>query len=209
MRERLDRPFVVGVAGGSGSGKTTVARGLAEALSSQQVALIEQDCYYRDLHELSYEERSAVNFDHPDSLELDLLRVHLDTLRAGKAIDKPRYDFEQHVRTAETDRVEPRPVLLVEGILVLADAGLRERMDLKLYVDTDADIRVMRRVRRDLEQRGRTFAQIRQQYYESVRPMHLAFVEPSKKHADMIIPEGGRNRVALGVILGAIREMLR
>jgi uridine kinase len=209
MDTRPDKPFVVGVAGGSGSGKTTVARALADALSSAQVALIEQDCYYRDLSQLSYAERCEVNFDHPDALELELLRSHLDALRAGRAIDKPRYDFERHVRVEASDRVEPRPVVLVEGILVLADAGLRERMDLKLYVDTDPDIRVMRRVRRDLEKRGRTFAQIRQQYYESVRPMHLAFVEPSKKHADVIIPEGGRNRVALGVILGAIREMLR
>jgi uridine kinase len=203
------RPFVVGIAGGSGSGKTTIAQKLATTLGDEHVVLIEQDCYYRDLSRLSFEERTRVNFDHPESLELELLVEHLDALRALTAIDKPRYDFENHLRSLESDRIEPRPIVVVEGILVLADDRLRERMDLKLFVDTDADIRVMRRIRRDLEQRGRSFAQVRSQYYQSVRPMHLAFVEPSKRHADIIIPEGGQNRVALDVILGRIRELLR
>ena len=202
------RPFVVGIAGGSGSGKTTIARTLAETLG-ESAALIEQDCYYRDLASLPPEERAKVNFDHPDSLELSLLAEHIDALCTGEHIDKPRYDFANHLRLAECDKVPPRPVILVEGILVLVDAALRERMGLKLFVDTAPDIRLIRRIRRDLEQRGRSFAQIRQQYYETVRPMHLAFVEPSKQYADVIIPEGGRNRVALDLLLGRIREFIR
>jgi uridine kinase len=201
--------FVVGVAGGSGSGKTTVARALSDALSSDHVALIEQDCYYHDQSHLRPEERALVNFDHPDALDMELLAMHIDSLRAGHPIDKPQYDFERHVRAPVTDRVDPRPVLLVEGILALADPRLRQRMHLKIYVDTDPDIRVFRRIRRDLEHRGRSFAQVRKQYYETVRPMHIAFVEPSKRHADVIIPEGGQNRMALDMILGGIREHLR
>jgi uridine kinase len=201
--------FVVGVAGGSGSGKTTVARALAQALSADSVAVIEQDCYYRDQSHKTKEERAAVNFDHPDSLDLELLASHIDSLRAGHTIEKPRYDFERHVREPVTDFVEPRPIILVEGILVLADERLRKRIHLKLFVDTDPDIRVLRRIRRDIEHRGRTFEQVRHQYYDTVRPMHIAFVEPSKRHADMIIPEGGQNRVALDMILGGIRERLR
>jgi uridine kinase len=203
------KPFVIGIAGGSGSGKTTVARALHDELEPHEATLIEQDCYYRDLAHLPHEERARVNFDHPDSLELGLLATQLDALVAGRSIQKPRYDFEAHVRAAESDRVDPRPIILVEGILVLADEGLRARMHLKLFVDTDPDIRVMRRIRRDLEQRGRTFAQVRRQYYDTVRPMHLAFVEPSKRHADLIIPEGGENRPALELLLGAIRSRIR
>ena len=201
--------FIVGIAGGTGSGKTTIARSLNDALARHEVALIEQDCYYRDLSHLSYDERTEVNFDHPDALELELLATHLDALVRGEPIDKPRYDFAKHVRMAETDRVDPTPIIIVEGILVLVDAKLRQRFDLKVFVDTDADIRLMRRIRRDLEQRGRTFAQVRKQYYESVRPMHLAFVEPSKRHADVVVPEGGRNTVALDVLLSRIREVIR
>ena len=209
MIDEDQRPLVVGIAGGTGSGKTTVARSIQNSLSPNDVVLIEQDCYYRDLSHLSFAERTMVNFDHPDALELGLLIEHIDALCEGRAIDKPRYDFERHVRMPENDRITPRPVLLIEGILVLADQGLRDLMDVKIYVDTDPDIRLMRRIRRDLEQRGRTFEQIRRQYYLTVRPMHLAFVEPSKRMADMIIPEGGQNRVALDVILGRIREFLR
>src|SRR5687768_3547282 len=142
------RPFVIGIAGGSGSGKTTIARSLRDELEAHEAVLIEQDCYYRSQSHLSFEERAAVNFDHPDALELELLAAHLDALVRGEPVDKPRYDFERHVRAAETDRIEPRPVIIVEGILVLADAGLRRRMDLKLFVDTDPDIRLMRRIRR-------------------------------------------------------------
>ena len=203
------RPYVIGIAGGTGSGKTTVARGLVDALADDEAVLIEQDCYYRDLSHMTYEQRCETNFDHPSAIDLAELGQHINLLVEGVAIHKPRYDFAKHVRFAETDRVEPRPIVIVEGILVLVDDNLRERFDLKVFVDTDADIRIIRRIRRDLEQRGRTFAQIRKQYYESVRPMHIAFVEPSKRYADVIIPEGGQNRVALDLILSRVREIIR
>lgn len=202
-------PFVIGIAGGSGSGKTTIARALADSHGPSQVVLIEQDCYYRDQSSLPFEERVLVNYDHPDALELPLLRHHVDELVAGRPIAKPRYDFERHVRQPECDPVAPRPIIIIEGILVLADGPLRERMSLKVFVDTDPDIRLIRRIRRDLEDRGRSFEQVRRQYYDTVRPMHLAFVEPSKRHADVIIPEGGQNRVALELIRGRTREVLR
>ncbi|HEY1694214.1 MAG TPA: uridine kinase [Polyangiaceae bacterium] len=201
----MPRPFVLGIAGGSGSGKTTIARSVLEALPGGVGVLIEQDHYYRAQPHRPLEERERVNYDHPDALELELLVAHLDTLRSGHPITRPTYDFSVHDRAAEGLRVEPAAIVIVEGILVLADERLRARFDAKVYVDTDADIRLMRRVRRDLEQRGRTFAQIRKQYYETVRPMHLAFVEPSKRFADVIVPEGGQNRVALELLLGLVR----
>ena len=202
-------PFIIGISGGSGSGKTTIARALVEALSSDEVALIEQDCYYRDLAHLPHAERAAVNFDHPDAIEVELVAAHLDALSRGETVAKPSYDFARHVRAAETEAITPKPILVVEGILVLAIPSLRDRMHMKVFVDTDADIRVIRRIRRDLESRGRTFAQVRKQYYATVRPMHLAFVEPSKRHADIIIPEGGENVVALDLLVSHVRERLR
>jgi uridine kinase len=198
-------PFVLGIAGGSGSGKTTIARSVLEALPRGVSVLIEQDHYYRAQPHRALEDRERVNYDHPDALELDLLCAHLDALRTGQAITRPTYDFSVHDRAPDGVRVEPAAVVIVEGILVLADERLRARFDAKVYVDTDPDIRLMRRVRRDLEQRGRSFAQIRKQYYESVRPMHLAFVEPSKRFADVVVPEGGQNRVALELLLGLVR----
>lgn len=201
--------LLVGVAGGSGSGKTTIARAIVASLPVEDVGLVEHDAYYRDLSGLTHEERARINFDHPDSLDNELFVQHLDALRAGRAIDKPRYDFARHAREERTDRVAPTAVIVVEGILVLALEAVRARLDVKLYVDTDSDIRLMRRVRRDIEQRGRTFAQIRQQYYETVRPMHLAFVEPSKRFADIIIPEGGENLVAREMILALTQKFLR
>lgn len=201
--------LLVGVAGGSGSGKSTIARSIVEALPSQHVASIEHDAYYRDLSHLSHEERARINFDHPDSLDNELFIAHLDALKAGRGVDKPRYDFARHVRGEQTDRLEPTPIIVVEGILVLALEPIRSRLDVKLYVDTDADIRLMRRIRRDLEHRGRTFAQVRAQYYETVRPMHMAFVEPSKRFADVIIPEGGHNRVAREMILAHLQKFVR
>jgi uridine kinase len=199
------RPFVLGIAGGSGSGKSTISRAVLEALPPGIGVLIEQDHYYRAQPHRPLEERERINYDHPDALELDLLCAHLDALRAGEAIDRPTYDFAVHDRAPEGQRIEPASVVIVEGILVLADERVRARFDAKVYVDTDPDIRLMRRVRRDLEHRGRTFAQIRKQYYETVRPMHLAFVEPSKRFADVIVPEGGHNRVALELLLGLVR----
>jgi len=198
-------PFFLGIAGGSGSGKTTISRAVLEALPPGVGVLLEQDHYYRAQTHRPLEERQRANYDHPDALEMELMCEHLDTLRAGRAVTRPTYDFAVHDRAAEGVRVEPAPVVIVEGILVLADERLRTRLDAKVYVDTDADIRLMRRVRRDLEQRGRTFAQIRKQYYDTVRPMHLAFVEPSKRFADVIVPEGGQNRVALELLLGLVR----
>jgi uridine kinase len=198
-------PFVLGIAGGSGSGKTTISRAILDALPAGTGILLEQDHYYRAQGHLPFEERERVNYDHPDALETDLLIAHLDALRAGQAIVRPTYDFATHDRAAQGMRFEPAPVVVVEGILVLADERVRARFDAKVYVDTDADIRLMRRIRRDLEHRGRTFAQVRKQYYETVRPMHMAFVEPSKRFADIIIPEGGQNRVALELLLGSVR----
>lgn len=199
-------PLVLGIAGGSGSGKSTVAKAVLEALAPGQGILLQQDHYYRSQSHLPEHERATVNYDHPDALELDLLMAHVDALRSGEPIERPTYDFATHDRLKEGLRLEPAPVIVVEGILVLADERLRSRFEVKLYVDTDSDIRLMRRIRRDLEHRGRTFAQVRQQYYESVRPMHMAFVEPSKRFADIIIPEGGQNRVALDFLFSFVRQ---
>lgn len=199
--------IVLGIAGGSGSGKSTIARKVIAGTEGRGV-LLEQDHYYRAQGHVPPEERALVNYDHPDAIEVDLLCAHIEALRSGRSIERPSYDFARHDRLPEGVRVEPAPVVVVEGILVLADERLRARLDVKLYVDTDADIRLMRRVRRDLEQRGRTFAQIRRQYYETVRPMHLAFVEPSKRFADVVIPEGGENAVALELILSHLRARL-
>ena len=201
-------PFFLGIAGGSGSGKSTIARGILEALPAGAGVLLEQDHYYRAQTHLSLHERELVNYDHPDSLEFDLLLAHLDGLAAGQSIVRPTYDFAHHDRDTTGKPVLPARVIIVEGILVLTDPRLRTRFDVKLFVDTDADIRLMRRIRRDLEHRGRTFAQIRKQYYETVRPMHMAFVEPSKRFADLIIPEGGQNLVALDMILSHLRSRM-
>jgi len=199
------RPFVLGIAGGSGSGKSTIARAVLDALPKGTGVMLEQDHYYRSQSHLPENERDRVNYDHPDALELDLMTSHLDALRSGACIVRPTYDFAVHDRAPKGVQVEPAPVVIVEGILVLADERLRARFDVKIFVDTDADIRLMRRIRRDLEHRGRTFAQVRKQYYETVRPMHLAFVEPSKRFADVIVPEGGENRVALELILSYVK----
>ncbi len=198
------RPLLIGIAGGTGSGKSTIAHNLAEGLPAGTAQIVDHDAYYRDLAQLPFEERVKVNFDHPDALETELLVKHLDLLRDGKAIDVPLYDFATHTRKRETRRVEPSPVIVVEGILVFVEEALRQRLDVKIFVDTDADIRVFRRIRRDLEQRGRSFQSIRDQYYKSVRPMHLQFVEPSKRWADLIVPEGGNNRVALDLLVGKL-----
>lgn len=199
---------VLGIAGGTGSGKTTIADRIASALGDA-VARLDHDSYYKAQPDSSLEERQQTNYDHPSALDNALLLEHIDALRAGRPIDKPRYDFCQHQRMLETDRVEPRPVILVEGILTLAIPELLKAFDVKIFVDTAADIRLMRRIRRDLELRGRSFADIRHQYYATVRPMHMAFIEPSKQHADIIIPEGGKNMIAVDMVVGHLREVLR
>ncbi len=199
-----ERPLVIGIAGGTGSGKTTVAEKLAAAMPAHRVAVIDHDAYYRDLSGVDPHQRESTNYDHPSALESTLLAEHLRLLRGGHTVELPIYDFVTHTRRAETRRVAPAPLIIVEGILVFVEAAVREQMDIKIFVDTDADIRLIRRIRRDLEQRGRTFQSVRDQYYATVRPMHLEYVEPSKRWADLIIPEGGDNRVALDVLLGRL-----
>jgi len=200
--------IVIGVAGGTGSGKTTVARNIGAALPQGSCVVLEHDAYYKDLASVPMEERLKVNYDHPDSLENDLLLEHLDLLKAGHPFEQPVYDFASHTRAAETQHVDPTPIVIVEGILVFVDPRLRDRFDIKLFVDTDPDLRVVRRIRRDMEKRGRTFEQVRAQYYATVRPMHIEFVEPSKRWADLVIPEGGENRVALDLVIGKLLNAL-
>jgi uridine kinase len=201
-------PVVIGVAGGTGSGKTTVAREILRRAGTEQISLIQHDAYYRDLGDLPPAQRAMQNFDHPDALDNRLLIAHLRELKAGRTIDMPVYDFTTHTRTAQVQRVEPRRVILVEGILIFADAALRRTMDVKIYVDTDADIRFIRRLERDIAERGRTMKSVIHQYLATVRPMHQEFVEPSKRHADVIIPEGGLNEVAMEMIAARIKALL-
>jgi uridine kinase len=202
------KPIVIGVAGGTGSGKTTVAHRILDRVGAENITYIPHDAYYKDLSHLSHEERSQVNFDHPDSLETELLVAHLKRLRRGEAVDIPVYDFKTHTRTSETEHIVPAPIIIVEGILIFAEAELRALFDVKLYIDTDADIRLIRRLQRDVEERGRTFASVIEQYLRTVRPMHMEFVEPSKRHADVIIPEGGFNEVAIEMVAARIRGLL-
>ena len=204
----MDLPVVIGIAGGSGSGKTTVLRRIIREFGADPIAVLDHDAYYHDLSHLSPEERAQFNFDHPDALETDLMRTHLDRLIEGKAVEKPVYDFTTHTRSDDTETVEPRPVIIIEGILVLAESLLEERMDIKIYVDAADDIRLMRRIRRDIQERGRSIEGILRQYERTVRPMHLEFVEPSKRAADIIIPRGGHNRVAIQMVMSRIRDLL-
>ncbi len=206
--EQRRRPVVLGVAGGSGSGKTTVVRRLIDALGGDQdVAVLHHDSYYRDASHLPPEERREINYDHPDSLETELLIAHLETLLASSAVQVPVYDFANHVRTDRTAPVEPRPVIILDGILILWDRRLRELMDVKLFVDADADVRLGRRLRRDMEERGRSPDSVLAQYMKTVRPMHLEFVEPSKRYADVIIPRGGHNRVGVDMVVATVRSL--
>ena len=201
-------PIIIGVAGGSGSGKTTVSHAILDRVGRERIAYIQHDSYYRDLSHLSYEERTRVNYDHPDSLENDLLIAHLDTLCTGKSVEVPIYDFTVHNRHSETQHVPPHPVVVVEGILIFADKALRERMDVKIYVDADADLRFIRRLDRDVKERGRSVTSVIEQYMQTVRPMHLEFVEPSKRYADVIIPRGGMNAVAIDMVVARVENLL-
>mgnify|MGYP001192683331 FL=1 len=206
---RPDRILALGVAGGTGSGKTTVARAILEAVRPGRLAFLAQDSYYRDVAWANEAELLAHNFDHPDALDTPLLVAHLRELKAGRAVEVPVYDFVHHRRTGETVRVEPRPVVLVEGILLLAEPAIRSLLELKIFVDTDADVRLVRRLRRDMAERGRSVGDVLRQYEATVRPMHLEFVEPSKRWADVIVPEGGENRVAMEMVAARLKELLR
>jgi uridine kinase len=198
------RPLVVGVAGGTGAGKTTVVRAISEAVGSERVAELPEDAYYREYSHLDDVERAKINWDHPDAIEVDLLLDHVRRLIQGETIQRPVYDFAAYARAARTVPVEARPVLIVEGILIFVDERLRSLFDVKVFVDTDADLRFIRRLLRDVEQRGRTVESVVQQYLATVRPMHIAFVEPAKRYADIIVPEGGENHVAIELLRSAI-----
>lgn len=202
------RPIIIGVAGGTGSGKTTVAFAILEKVGWNRIALIQHDSYYYDASNLPFEERARLNFDHPDALETPLLVEHLKILRSGRPVQIPTYDFRTHTRPAETRLVNPEPVILVEGILIFAEPALRELFDVKIFVDADADIRFMRRLERDLKDRGRSLDSVIDQYMTTVRPMHLEFVEPSKRYAHVIIPEGGHNTVALDMVAARVQMLL-
>jgi uridine kinase len=201
------RPLIIGVAGGSGSGKTTVVRRIVESIGDTRVTVLEHDRYYRDRSELRFEERAALNYDHPDSLETDLLVQHLLELREGRGVEVPLYDFSRYARKPALESVSPRRAIIVEGILIFADPALRKLMDVKVFVDTDDDTRFIRRLQRDTAERGRTMQSVIDQYLGTVKPMHLEFVEPSKRHADVIIPQGGHNVVAIDMLLTLIRSL--
>jgi uridine kinase len=200
--------LVIGVAGGSGSGKTTVVRRIVEALGPDRVSILDHDRYYRDRLDLRLEDRTALNYDHPDSLETELMVRHVAELKAGRAVEAPCYDFARYVRRAATETVPPRNAIIVEGILIFADAALRAQMDIKVFVDTDDDTRFIRRLQRDVAERGRTMDSVIEQYLATVKPMHLEFVQPSKRYADVIIPQGGNNRVAVDLLLTLIRSLV-
>jgi uridine kinase len=200
--------FVIGVAGGSGSGKTTVVRRIVDSLGLDQVTLLQHDRYYRDRNDLRLEERAALNYDHPNSLETDLLVQHVRDLKGGREVEVPQYDFTRHARLSETETFQPRRALIVEGILIFADAALRDLMDIKVFVDTDSDTRFIRRLQRDVAERGRTMESVIDQYQTTVKPMHLEFVEPSKRYADVIVPLGGHNTVAIELLLTMLRSVV-
>lgn len=200
--------LVVGIAGGTASGKTTVARKLHEALESSGIAFIDQDSYYRDLSHLTREERREVNFDHPDAFDTELLAAHLRSLRAGQPIEKPVYDYVESTRTRRTTVVQPAELILIEGILVLHMEALRKELDVRIFVETEDDVRIIRRLTRDIKERGRDFDHVVSQYFRHVRPMHMAFIEPSKRWADIVVPHGGNNEIAIDMLVGALKSRL-
>jgi len=204
----LSFPLVIGIAGGSGSGKTTVAQAILQRVGPTRISFLQHDAYYKDLSGLPPTQRAEINFDHPNSLESDLLIQHIQQLKNGQPVDVPIYDFSTHSRTTRSYTVQPRGVILVEGILIFTEAALRNIFDVKIFVDTDADLRFIRRLERDISERGRTTASVIKQYLSTVRPMHLEFVEPSKRYADIIIPEGGFNNAALDMVVARIETML-
>lgn len=202
-------PIILGVGGGSGSGKTTVVNKIVEAIGRENILLLEHDSYYRDLSHIPFEERKKQNFDHPSSLETELLIRHLDALKNGYKIDIPVYDFVNHIRSEKTISASPKNIILLDGILIFSEINLRKKMDIKLFVDTDDDVRLLRRLKRDINERGRDFDGVLDQYERYVRPMHLEFVEPSKRYADIIIPLGGENIIALEMVIALINDKLK
>ena len=202
------KPLIIGIAGGTGSGKTTVARKIAEALPESSVAFLDMDGYYRNFAHLPMDERRRVNWDHPEAFDLDLFASHLDALSRGEPIEKPVYDFATHLRSSRTERITPADVIVVDGILLFADERIRARCDVKVFVDADADIRLVRRIQRDMSERNRPLEEILEQYLTTVRPMHEQFVEPGKRYADIILPRGGQNAVAIEMILTTIQRRL-
>lgn len=200
--------FVIGICGGTGSGKTTITNRLSRELADSGVLVLQQDHYYKDLSHLPLDERSQRNFDHPNALDTELFIEHVRQLKDGKSIERPVYDFTQHRRVQETARLQSQPAILVEGILIFENEALRNLMDIKIFVDTDADLRFIRRLVRDMRDRGRTLESVVEQYQKTVRPMHLEFVEPSKRYADVIIPEGGHNEVGIDLVLQKVRSLI-
>ena len=205
----MKKPILIGITGGTGSGKSTIADALYSNFSNECITMIQQDMYYKDQSNLSMEERVKTNYDHPMAFDNDLLVEHLQKLIKGEAIEKPRYDFTIHNRAKDTTTVEPREIIIVEGILILEDERIRDLLDIKVYVDTDADIRILRRLVRDIDERGRTVESVIDQYLKMVRPMHMEFTEPTKRYADIIIPEGGHNYVAIDILMAKIRDILK
>lgn len=204
----MKKPIIIGITGGTGSGKSTVAKEIYKSIPAERIAVIEQDSYYRDQSHLSFEERTKTNYDHPNAFDTELLLKHLKMLMNGEAIDKPLYDFEIHTRKKETVRVEPRDIIILEGIMVLVEPEIRDLLDIKLFVDTDADVRIVRRIQRDITERGRTIDSVIDQYINVVRPMHMQFIEPTKRYADIIIPEGGFNKVAIDIMIAKVRDIV-
>lgn len=204
----MKKPILIGITGGTGSGKSTVSKEIFKFINEKNIAVIEQDSYYKDQSHLSFEERVKTNYDHPLAFDNDLLIQHLKELLAGKAIRKPIYDFEKHTRKSETEIIQPRDIIILEGILILSEKEIRDLLDIKIFVDTDADVRVIRRILRDIKERGRTLDSVILQYMDTVRPAHLQFVEHTKRYADIIIPEGGYNKVAIDLIVSKINSIL-
>lgn len=204
----MKRPLLIGITGGTGSGKSTVTREIVNSLPKESITIIEQDAYYKDQSNLTYEERVKTNYDHPDAFDTKLLVKHLNMLLNGQAIEKPMYDFSIHNRKKETVRIEPRDIIILEGIMILQEVEIRDILDIKVYVDTDADVRIIRRIVRDMNERGRTLESVINQYLNVVKPMHLQFVEPTKRYADIIIPEGGYNKVAVDILVTKVLSIL-
>ena len=205
----MKKPLIIGITGGTGSGKTTVCRAIIKNIPNDKIAIIEQDSYYKDQSHLTFEERLKTNYDHPFAFDNDLLIKHLDDLCNGKAIEKPVYDYENHTRKQnETVRINPTNIIIIEGIMILEDEKLRDKLDIKVYVDTEDDIRILRRIQRDIKERGRSIDSVISQYLDTVKPAHDQFVEPYKKYADIIMPEGGKNKVAIDIVITKIKTQL-